>query len=174
MAFVEIMKWLIPSIAVVLIAYWIINRPIKLARIKQEAETERANLSLLTPTRMNAYERLTLLMQRIIPESLLMRHNTQGYNIMQLQSALLGTIREEFDHNTTQQLYVSDEAWEAVTEAKNAIVNLINITATALPPNADAIVLAEKILTTYAKLDDTPIEEAINKLKSELIGINES
>ncbi|MDO4191400.1 MAG: hypothetical protein Q4D14_06960 [Bacteroidales bacterium] len=165
---IELLKWVVPTIGIVIIAYWLIKRPIEMERIKQISKADLESSRILTPAKMAALERLTLLMQRITPEALVMRQEVGTMTSVTLHVALLTSVREEFDHNSSQQLYVSDETWEAVVQAKEAIVSAINKLASSTPVDAPAAVLAEKLISFYAALEDTPTEEAIDRIKEEL------
>jgi len=67
---------------------------------------------------LQAYERLILLMERITPDNLIMRIDSTGMNTNEFHLELLSNIRAEFDHNISQQLYVSDLVWQDVYNAK--------------------------------------------------------
>ncbi len=173
----ELCKWAIPTTGIVLIAYFALRRPIVIEKLRQanrSEETTRKVLGpILTPAKMAALERLTLLMQRITPEALIMRQEVGLMNASQLQIALLSSIREEFDHNCSQQLYVNDDTWETVVKAKDAIISAINRLASSTPVDAPAVVLAEKLISFYAALEDTPTEEAIDTIKEEMNSLSE-
>jgi hypothetical protein len=87
---------------------------------------------------------------------------------IELQRDLLATIRVEFEHNYSQQLYVSDNAWKAVVDTKEVIAQLINQTAQSVPVDAKALDLGKKIIDNYATLQNPPISMAISVLKTEL------
>lgn len=164
----ELFKWLIPAVAIVIIAFLAINRPVQMEKIKQKSIALRETHKILTPAKLSALERLTLLMQRITPEAMIMRQNVGIMRVDELQLALLTSLREEFDHNTSQQLYVSEETWEAVVKAKDAITQAVNKIASSLPADASATVLAERLISFYAALEDTPTEEASDCIREEL------
>lgn len=167
------MKWTIPAVGIVIVAYWIIKRPIEIEKIRQANKSEEETRKILTPAKMAALERLTLLMQRITPEALIMRQEVGTKNAVSLHIALLTSIREEFDHNSSQQLYVSDDTWEAVVQAKEAITSAINKIASSTPVDASGAVLAERLLSFYGSLEDTPTEEAIDHIKEEMRNLTE-
>jgi len=82
---------------------------------------------------LHAYERLILLTERIALPNLISRMNQPGISGKDMQMMLTHTIRQEFDHNITQQLYVSNEAWEAVRNLKEQNIHIINQVASFLP-----------------------------------------
>ena len=168
MYILEILKYLIPTSGVVMIAYWLINRPIKMEKIKREHETQVANYKTVTPPMLNAYERLVLFLERTSPDQLLNRELDNSMSCFDFQIHLLRVIREEFQHNVAQQVYVSPEAWQAVVVAKDNIVQLINIAASQVKGTDKAYVLAQIILRTYSEATDTPTKNAIDLLKMEI------
>jgi len=106
-AFLEIIKITIPALIVFFTVYYILKQYIagqlNLEMIKHK--NERSNVA--TPARMQAYERLILLCERISIPDLILRLNTSKMDSMTLQSAIMIAIKQEFDHNLTQQTYVS-------------------------------------------------------------------
>lgn len=77
------------------------------------------------PLRLQAYERLALFLERISPNKLLPRVNPLSEDKNAYENLLVATIEQEFEHNLTQQIYVSNDCWTVVTQSKNATINLI-------------------------------------------------
>jgi hypothetical protein len=126
------------------------------------------NQKNVTPIRFTAYERLVLFLERITPDSLLVRTQSDSYTAIQLHAALLTVIRAEYEHNVAQQIYVSAEAWEVVKNAKESIVQLINACAAQVDPQGPSVDLAKAILATYENSTSAPTMVAISFLKTEL------
>lgn len=168
MAAVEIAKFLLPCVTVLLIAYWLINRPIKLEKLKLEAEADMSNYKVIAPIRLSAYERLVLFLERTSPDEIFNREMESDMSSFELQIKLLRVIREEFEHNVSQQVYVSPQAWQAVVDAKNNVMQLINICATQVNATDKAINLAQTIIKTYNEVTQTPTKSAIQLLKNEI------
>lgn len=95
---------------------------------------------------LQAYERLILLTERIALPNLINRLNRTDLSSRDMQQLLTGTIREEFDHNVTQQIYVSAEAWEAVRNLKEQNIHLIHQVGGILPENSSGQELNKQIL----------------------------
>jgi hypothetical protein len=117
--------------------------------------------------RLQACERLILLMERINPTELVLRHTNRSGTVADLQLFLLNTVREETAHNYAQQLYVSNEVWSQVMAARNTVMNLINQSAGALKPGDAAVTLSKKIIDNTALLDPSPTLNAIKAIKAE-------
>ena len=134
---------------------------------KREAEQKIENAKITIPLRIQAYERLVLLLERIKPESMLLRVTTPQMTAGLLHQELLITVRAEFEHNLSQQIYVSQESWTAVKLAKDNLVRLINEEASKVAAGAPATALSEAILTTYVNQPNNPIQNALSILKKD-------
>lgn len=99
-----------------------------------------------TRLRLQAYERLVLLTERIALPNLISRLNQQGVSAIEMKMALVENIRQEFDYNSTQQLYVSQVSWDAVRNLKEQNIMVVNQVAASLPPEASGTDLNKKIL----------------------------
>ncbi len=100
---------------------------------------------MITPLRLQAYERAILFLERISPENLIMRVNKSGFTCQQLQSELMQTIRSEFEHNLSQQIYISHGAWEMLKIARGRTIQLINSLAEKIPKDSPSINLSKAI-----------------------------
>ena len=96
--------------------------------------------------RLQAYERLVLLAERISLPGLISRIGPLDVSAKEMQLLLLQTIRQEFDHNVSQQIYVSAEAWDAVRNLKEQNMLVINQVASFLPEEASASQLNKSLL----------------------------
>lgn len=128
----------------------------------QDSET----LKVVNPIRLQAYERLALFLERISPNSLILRCYRPGMDIKLLQGVMTKNVRDEFEHNLSQQVYVSTEAWSRIKEAKEEMINLINSAAVRLPEGSDPLSLAGAIFENSAK--QNPLDSALEFLKKEL------
>lgn len=99
--------------------------------------TESKNQATL-PLQLQAYERLVLLADRISLPNLVSRINQPELTARQLQQLLIMNVKQEFEHNITQQIYVSKEAWEAVQNLKEQNLLIINQVGSFLPETAMA------------------------------------
>jgi len=164
----EIIKIVLPSLVMLVAIYYIVGGYFRNSEKRQKLKSIRGNQKLITPLRLQAYERLILFLERISPELLVMRVAPPIRTCEQLYSELLQTIRAEFEHNLSQQLYVSAEAWKSVKNAKNYTIALINNAAKDMDNAAPAIILSRKILEMAMELDQPVSEKAINELKREI------
>lgn len=166
--FLEILKYVIPSLVVLASCWIILENQLKQERLKNEEVKSLETHKVLLPLRLQAYERLTLLLERISPESLLMRHTLGNSTANQLHTELLSAIRAEYDHNLSQQIYVSPKAWDAVTLARTQIIQIINLSADGLQPNATSFDLSRKIFEHCASHSKLPTQTALEVLRHEV------
>ncbi len=102
---------------------------------------------------LQAYERLTLLADRISLKNLVTRMHSANFTTAELQAGLVETIRTEYEHNITQQIYINPDIWKAVTNMKEQNIFIINQLAAALPPQSNAVELSKLILEYSANKD---------------------
>jgi hypothetical protein len=122
----------------------------------------------ILPLRLQAYERFVLFLERIHPSNLVMRLNNPDLTAMQLQSLLVRTIREEFEYNLSQQLYISGNAWELIKNAKEETIAMINHASSGLSENAQSADLVKKVFEVAISKGKLPVETALEEIKQEL------
>ena len=121
---------------------------------------------VVLPLRLQAYERMALFLERIDPNQLVLRIHSAGLTVAQEQNLLLTAIRSEFEHNISQQIYLSDAVWQKVCEAKSDIETIINTVAADYEKAADSREFAEMVLTVTAQ--KPVVELAIQILKADM------
>lgn len=154
------------AIIVFLTSFFAIKKFLENEQKKQLLELKFNAKATITPLRIQAYERLALFMERIEPNQLLLRLNTPGLTSEQLKTLLLAAIRGEYDHNLSQQIFVSSEVWNGIIQAKEETIKLVNLCAGKLEPEADGISLASAILEQT--ITHNPGSVALEKLKEEV------
>jgi hypothetical protein len=145
------------------------ERDIRLAH-SQERKTELAlkNQAETLPIRLQAYERMILFLERISPAQLILRLNQADISAAVLHYIMLQEIRNEYGHNVSQQMYMSNEAWDMVKRAMEETVMLINNSAVGIDEDAFAIELAKRVLANAREYNITPSLDALEFLKAEV------
>lgn len=171
------MKEMMPYILLTLVmcfGFWLILRTIFRNEEKRRLwELRKESQKTISPIRMRAYERLTLLLERTKPEHMLLELRAKQpealttWTIGQVQQYLLQTLRIEFDHNQSQQVYVSDEVWDNVLNARDQMAAFIISIVAQLPKEADAQTYATALVTAYASNGTTSTDKALEMLKDE-------
>lgn len=114
-----------------------------------------------TSLRLQAYERLVLLTERIALPNLISRMSQPGISAFEMKAILVENIKQEFDYNNTQQLYVSPVSWDAVRNLKEQNIMIVNQVAASLPPSASANELNKKILEILMAQQNGNIHELV-------------
>lgn len=118
------------------------------------------------PLRLQAYERMALFLERITPNKLLVRVVPKSSNKEDYESLLIATIEQEYEHNLSQQIYMSDECWNIITAAKNATIQLLR-KASLLEKTDTANKLREVVLTEMMERR-APSDAALSFIKNEV------
>ena len=118
------------------------------------------------PLRLQAYERMALFLERITPSKLLIRVNPISSDKESYEALLIQNIEQEFDHNLSQQIYLSDNCWNIITAAKNATIQLIR-KASLLEKTDSANKLREVVLTEMME-KRAPSDAALSYIKQEV------
>ena len=171
----EFIKIVLPAALVVYGMYLIVNTFLQKEFEKRAVDVQLKNIDikiknneLVLPIRFQAYERVCLFLERIAPHNLILSSNEPGMSAGLLQQQMLFTIREEFAHNMSQQVYMSDEAWKHVKTAMENIVSVINNSAQVVPSDAKAIDLARVIVEVLMQLPEEPTAPALQFIKNEI------
>ncbi len=142
----EILKYTLPAIVVLLCAIFVLRAVLKYYLVKLSLESKRETNIKTIQIRLQAYERIVLFLERISPQQLVLRVDAGEMDLDRYHRILLQTVREEFEHNIAQQIYITAKAWELVKSAKESVLQIINRSKAALKPDASAHDLAAKII----------------------------
>ena len=112
----------------------------------KDNEVSPADLFSTRPLQLQAYERLVLLCERIALPNLISRLSQPGLSAREMQVFLIETIKQENENNASQQIYVSQQAWEAVRNLRDQNMLMINSIAKTLAPEASASDLSRQII----------------------------
>lgn len=149
------------------VAVFILFRSYKLRewelRLKTKGEMRVATMKMVTPLKVQACERLLLFLERSQLPALVKRVFAPGLAKESFHLSLLRSVEEEFEHNIAQQLYVSNEVWEAVKRAKEELVGQVNATFDKTEADTDAALVAQALVA----LPNPFVEQAIALLKKE-------
>ena len=169
---VEILKIMIPAGAVFAAAYFLVKRFLDNDQKRREHELKKSSLGTITPLKIQAFERIVIYLERINPNSLVVRVNKNGMSARQLHQELVAAVKTEYEHNLSQQIYLSSGAWELVKTSKEEIIQLVNISSSKVPSDANSSELAMMILNITANLGKKlPNDVAIDYLKKEIAQI---
>lgn len=171
----DILQTILPILLVAITTFamlamaWIFfkrNNDKELTNLQFQLKKERQKHFL--PMRVDAYQRAVLLMERIAPGNVVMRLHNPALPAKMLQAEILKAIREEYDHNVSQQLFVSPQGWEMVRNSKEETIKIINIAGNQMSVTSTGTDFAAKVFEIVAEIGKLPTEITVDYLKKEL------
>lgn len=162
-----VMQALIPAGLVLGAVYVVLRNFFANEDRKRFYELKANNQKMSLPVRLQAYERLTLLLERLSINNLIARVRKPGMSAADLQAALINEIRAEYDHNLSQQIYISNDAWDGVVNAKEAITRQIHLCFSTLAANATSVELSKALFENSMREDISETKKALLFLKEE-------
>ena len=166
--FLEILKYVIPSIVVFATAYLILQKFMDNEYRKQVLLVRKENQNITMPLRLQAYERLILLLERISLNSIVVRVHQPGMNAKVLQDVLVQSINTEYEHNIAQQVYISSTAWGHVRKTKDDVIKIVNLAAAQMNDKSSGADLGKQIAAIMMKMEVSPTHATITLLKKEV------
>jgi len=163
---IELASYTLPAIITGLVAYNLFNSYFKDQQNTRRWLLQKDSQKDILPLRLQAYERMTLLMERINPSQLLVRITPISDDKNEYANYVIAQVEQEFEHNLAQQIYISDECWSIITTAKNATIQMIRL-ATKSEKVADANQLREVILGDLLE-KQSPSNAALAFIKNEV------
>ncbi|HET9487052.1 MAG TPA: hypothetical protein VFO54_06445 [Chryseosolibacter sp.] len=167
-ALIEFGKILIPASVVLYAAFLMVRSFIQKDIDLKRLEIRGRSMETILPNRLHAYERMTLFLERMSPQNLLVRLNTGGIPAKEFQQLLLAEVRNEYNHNVSQQVYISEEVWELIKNAKEDLIVSINDAASELGEGAGSLDLSKKIIEKSMGKAVDPLAHALSELKREV------
>lgn len=131
-------------------------------------ELQNSSKQITLPLRLQAYERIVLFLERINPANLSLRIPATGLNVASYQQLLVTEIREEFQHNVAQQIYVDAISWKIVLKLKTETIAMINNAAMGMPAESDAADFRKKIVMHLAHLESDPYASGAEMIRGEI------
>jgi hypothetical protein len=163
----EVAKYLVPLIVLLICVLLILRHFSEKEKTKQKYDLIRGNNKLITPIRLQAYERIILFLERIKPDSMALRIQKPSFTAVQIQILMLETVRKEFNHNLSQQVYLTQETWAAIVNSKEQVIRLINLTGTTMEKDGKSNDFVRTLIEMYNDLEIKPIENTIRVVKKE-------
>ncbi len=145
--------------------FWKQRREVKNATVGKDNEKHQPDAST-RQLQLQAYERLILLTDRIALPNLVSRVNQQGLNAREMQAMLTHTIKQEFEYNVTQQIYVTQESWEAVRNLRDQNLLIINQISSFLPAEATGQDLNRSILEMLMQSPKASLHNVVSEVLS--------
>jgi uncharacterized protein YjaZ len=164
----DFLKILVPAALVLYGMYLTAKLLLQREADRHQHEVKQRYTETVVPIRLQAYERMVLFLERISPNHLLLRLGSQADTALDLQQLLLREVRDEFNHNLSQQVYMSQEAWDKIQGAMNDVATLINQASGEVRPDAPALDLSKRIFERIIQRDRQPTADALRAVKEEI------
>ncbi len=167
----EILKFTLAGVGVVYIAFYLVKPYLDRSEHVQLMELKKTISNQTLPLRLQAYERIVLFVERVNPANMLVRLNGTDLTAAQLHSIVVTEIRNEYQHNITQQIYVSERAWTITKRVKDDTLSVVTNAIKALPENATGLDLSKTILAHLSHLEDNPYDIAGKIIREDMEGL---
>jgi len=167
-AFMDLVKILVPASVVMYAVFLIVRSFITRELELKKLEIRGRSIETVLPSRLQAYERMTLFLERTAPQNLLVRLNAPGLSARDFHRMLLDEIRNEYNHNVSQQVYIGEGVWSLIKNAKEDLTIQINEASSQVPGDATSIDLAKRIFELALAKKVDPIGHALSELKKEI------
>ena len=156
----DVLILLIPLAGMLLITYLLLQHFFNKQLKESEKEIINQKAKSYLPLKIQAYERAILFLERIDPNNLIIRIHKPTMNASKLHLEILKQIREEYNHNMSQQIYISPKSWAELIKGKEETIQIANTAFGQLKNDANAIELSTKIFEITAKLPHNPAAQA--------------
>ncbi|HOZ50979.1 MAG TPA: hypothetical protein PLU17_03920 [Chitinophagaceae bacterium] len=166
--FLEILKYILPAIVVLISTTMIVNKFLKKETERKRIAIFEQNSKASLQMRLQAYERLVIFLERMHPSSMINRYYTSGISAQDLHLAMVQGIRAEYEHNLSQQVYVSNTLWQKTMAVKEQMISLLNHVGSGLEAGATSKEFI-KNLTEYVLMSESelPTTEALKMMNDE-------
>jgi len=163
----EIIKIIVPALIVFLTVHTLLKQFLEGQYKAKMLEFKQNQNSTTIPLRLGAYERLSLFCERISIPNLILRLRTDDMNASDLRFALMLGVQQEFEHNITQQVYVSDQLWQIIKIARDDTINIVNLVYNSIEPKADGKEYASTMFKYLQTRESFSSEKALIAIKKE-------
>jgi hypothetical protein len=164
----DILFSIAPALLVFFTAYYLIKKFLDTEQRLKFAELKTAVKKDILPLRLQAYERIVVYLERISPNNLLVRVYEPGMKVQEFHKEILLAIRTEYEHNVSQQVYVTNSAWNTVKSSRDELIKIINQSLEQCSMDAPGVELSRKVFETMVQKNEFPIQNAIDTIKNEV------
>lgn len=165
-AILNFIFYLLPAVIVGLVSYYFFKSYIKNEENRRRYLIHKENQKHALPLRLQAYERMTLFLERISPGNLVTRVKPVNSSKDDYEQLLIQHIEQEFEHNLAQQIYLSSKCWSAIRASKNATISIIR--KTNMSEKIDSANKLREIILTDLLDNQPPSETGLAFIKREV------
>lgn len=165
---IELLFYTLPALITGSVAYYLFDAYFKDQQNTRRWLLQKENQKDSLPLRLQAFERMALFLERINPTKLLIRITPLSQNKNDYENLVIAQIEQEFEHNLTQQIYLSDDCWTIIITAKNATIQMIR--KAGMSERVDSADKLREVILNDLMERQTPSSAALSYLKNELNG----
>ncbi len=165
---IELLAYTLPALITGGVAYYLFNSYFKDQQNTRKWLLQKENQKDALPLRLQAFERMVLFLERINPTKLLIRITPLSSDKNDYENYVIAQIEQEFEHNLTQQIYMTDECWTIIVTAKNATIQMIR--KANMNERVDTADKLREVILNDLMNKQTPSSAALSYLKNEVIG----
>ncbi|MBT8288193.1 MAG: hypothetical protein HKN00_06060 [Flavobacteriaceae bacterium] len=162
----ELLLYTVPALVTGIIAYYFFREHTRNEDGRRRFLLHRDLQVNALPLRLQAYERMVLFLERISPNNLITRIRPTSSDKDSYEILLIATIEQEYEHNLSQQVYMSDECWNIITAAKSATIQLIR--KAGLSDKIDSADKLREVVLTEMMEKFPPSNAALSYVKQEV------
>lgn len=162
----ELLSYTLPAIITGSVSYYFFNMHIKNEDSRRSYHLRKESQKQALPIRLQAYERMTLFLERISLSKLLIRVSPISKNANDYCNFVIAQIEQEFDHNLAQQIYISDECWTIILTAKNATIQMIR--KASISENVNTADDLREVLLSDSLNKQSPSSAALSFIRNEV------
>ncbi len=166
--FLDLLKYTLAGTFVFFIAYFVLKGHFDTYYNLKALEYKTIVAKDMLPLKLQAYERMTLFVERINPSNLILRLHQAGMTAQEMQALVLAEVKAEYQHNISQQLYVSKDAWNIIKRVKDDTVGLVNHAMNGLKAETSAVEMSKIVFAKLEELEENPYDLALLVLKNDI------
>lgn len=148
--------------------YYLVRDDIRTYFKLKFSDQGKENANPLLSLRLQAHERLIVFIERINPSNLFIRLHQRGISLTELQAIVINEIKTEYQHNITQQLYISSATWDVVRKLKDDTIAMVNNGVKSLPEDATGVDLSKKVLNHMTGIENNPYDLTLDLIKKDI------
>jgi len=163
----EIIKISVPALIVFFTVFYLMKQYLASQYQLKSLDFKQNQQSTTIPLRLQAYERLSLFCERIAVPNLILRLREENMSAANLRMAMLIATQQEFEHNITQQVYVSEQLWQIIKIARDDVMTVVNEIYEKMDTNEDASTYAKALFAHLSEREFMPLNQALVAIKKE-------
>lgn len=167
MVLLEIIKITVPALIVFFTVFYLMKQYLASQYQLKSLEFKQNQQSTTIPLRLQAYERLSLFCERIAIPNLILRLRQEGMTAGDLRMSMMIATQQEFEHNITQQVYISEQLWKIIKIARDDVMNVVSEVYEQQGADTTLDSYVQGLFTHLQNREFMPLDKALIAIKKE-------